>query len=127
MNFLKKIPSLILFIIVLFFVSSALIKFLYGGPVNGYLDEDQKKHSVTNAIQVNVLNACGEDGLASQARRYLRARGFDVVEIGNYKETIEKSRVVDRLGDIRSAQKLAYTMGIEDSLIHRDIDYFPLS
>lgn len=103
-------------------LASLIIKVANRGPVDGSLDEDQRKFAVAEAIQVNVLNACGESGLADNARKYLRMRGFDVVEIGNYKDIIEKSIVIDRIGDIRSSQKVAFTMGINDSLITSQID-----
>ncbi len=34
-------------------------------------------------IQVNVLNACGAEGIAKQVTGFLRARGYDVPEYGN--------------------------------------------
>ncbi len=50
-------------------------------------------------IQVEVLNGCGEQGIGQVAMRYLRKKGFDVVNIDNadhfeYRETI----VLDRRG-----------------------------
>ncbi len=50
-------------------------------------------------IQVEILNGCGERGIGQEVMRFLRARGFDVVHIGNadhfaYRETI----VLDRSG-----------------------------
>lgn len=43
--------------------------------------------------EIQVLNSCGVNGAAGQARDYLRKKGFDVVEVGNdswwnYEETV---------------------------------------
>ncbi len=75
------------------------------------------------AIQMEILNGCGVDGVAMDILNYMRARGFDVVEIGNYTSfEIERSQVVDRVGDSISAAKVAYALGIADSCIVTDID-----
>ena len=74
-------------------------------------------------IQVNVLNGSGRSHVALRFTDYLRARKFDVVHIDNYQDTnVLRSFLVDRVGDSLSAQKLAYALGIEDSLIRRDVD-----
>lgn len=74
------------------------------------------------AIQINVLNACGVDGLAAKAKEYLRQRGFDVVEIGNYSEVLNHSMVCDRIGDAKSAHKVAYALGISSKSIISQVD-----
>ncbi len=73
-------------------------------------------------IQISVLNACGVDGLASKTREYLRRRGYDVVEIGNYPEVLDQSIICDRTGDFTSAEKVAFAMGIQDSCIVTEPD-----
>jgi hypothetical protein len=73
-------------------------------------------------IQVNVLNACGKTGLASEVKTYLLERGFDVVEIGNYSGEMENSVIIDRIGDSLSSKKVAYAMGIQDAYVTSDID-----
>ena len=73
-------------------------------------------------IQLTILNACGISGLAAEARDYLRNRGYDVVEIGNYPEVINNSIICDRTGNNDSANKIAFAMGIPDSLIVSDTD-----
>ena len=109
-------------LLLLLLLTSAIIKFSNTSNVDGRLDNPNLKNSVSEAIQVNVLNACGESGIADKTRKYLRMRGFDIVEIGNYREELEKSIVIDRLGDIRSAQKVAFCVGVNDSLITSEID-----
>jgi len=100
-------------------VSSFALKIIANNRTTGDLELE---NTVAESIQVNVLNACGEKGLAGKTRKYLRNNGFDVVEIGNYNLELEKSIIIDRLGDKRSALKTAYALGIEDSLVYSNID-----
>ncbi len=63
-------------------------------------------------ITVLVLNGCGVDGVGLKTTRFLRARGYDVLEFKNadsfdYAETI----VVDRTGDLVSAAALGRLLG----------------
>lgn len=78
-------------------------------------------------IQLDVLNGCGVSGAATAVRDYLRARGYDVVEMRNYKSfDVEATLVVDRTGDSRTAEKVAYALGVSKSRIIHQInpDYF---
>lgn len=73
-------------------------------------------------IQVNVLNACGADGVAKQVTEFLRARKFDVPEYGNARHVEPHSTVIDRVGDSLSALKVAYALGIPRERVVTDID-----
>jgi hypothetical protein len=78
-------------------------------------------------IQIDVLNGCGASGAATTFTGYLRARGFDVVEISNYKSfDMKETLVVDRTGDGTAAEKVAYALGVgKDHIIHQiNRDYF---
>jgi hypothetical protein len=78
-------------------------------------------------IQIDVLNGCGVPGAATGVRDYLRARGYDVVELRNYKSfDVDESLVVDRTGESQAAEKVAYALGIRRARIVRQInpDYF---
>ncbi|ARA94596.1 MAG: LytR family transcriptional regulator [Bacteroidetes bacterium] len=89
--------------------------------------EDNPAHLVGEIIQVEVRNACGIDGLAAETTRYLRRRGFDVVEVGDHTSfDLEHSLVVDRVGDPAAAQKVANALGISADYIVQDInlDYY---
>lgn len=92
-------------------------------PVSGEIDRPDMLVRKGERIQVNVLNGSGKSRVALRFTDYLRARKFDVVHIDNYKDTnVLRSCLVDRVGDSLSAKKLAYALGIDDSLIRRDID-----
>ncbi len=74
-----------------------------------------------NSIQVQVLNASGNDGMALRLTDFLRSRGYDVVDIGNAAGTA-RTAVVDRSGKPGAATGLAEAMGLKDPLIRRQID-----
>ncbi len=78
-------------------------------------------------IQLDVLNGCGASGAATTFTAYLRARGFDVVDIRNYKTfDVEHSLVIDRTGNEENARKVAYALGIAGENIVQQInqDYY---
>src|SRR6185503_15869973 len=66
-----------------------------------------------NQITVNVWNASGRKGLAYQLTKYLRKSGFDVVDWGTYSAQQLPTRVVDRKGNILSAQSVATALGVD--------------
>ena len=90
---------------------------------------DTERYGVTagEIIQMDVLNGCGAAGAATAFTGYLRARGFDVVEIRNYKTfDVEESLVIDRTGNLKNAEKVAYALGISKRNIVQQLnqDYY---
>lgn len=90
---------------------------------------DAGKAGVTpgEIIQVDVLNGSGLQGAAGSCTSYLRARGFDVVEARNYKTSdVNESLVIDRVGNMKNAEKVAYALGIKKNNIVQQLnhDYF---
>jgi len=78
-------------------------------------------------IQIDLLNGCGVSGAASKFTNYLRARGYDVVEMKNYKTfDVKESLVIDRSGNVETAKKVAYALGVKEKNIIQQInhDYF---
>ena len=77
-------------------------------------------------IQVEVLNGCGERGIGQLAMRYLRERGFDVVNIDNadhfdYRESV----VLDRRGTngpSEAARAVGNALGTQHVLLQRNED-----
>ena len=68
---------------------------------------------VGGVIQLEVLNGCGADGLASAMQGYLRGRGFDVVASGNHSSfDVQKTIIVDRIGDDHAALEVAKALGL---------------
>jgi hypothetical protein len=82
---------------------------------------------VPGVIQLDVLNGCGAPGAAMSCTAYLRSRGFDVVEMRNYKTfDLPTSLVIDRTGNRANAERVAYALGIKPSNIVQQInqDYY---
>ena len=62
-------------------------------------------------VKVHVVNATRVRGLARRATRALRARGFDVVEVGTTAEQRDSTLVLDRSGHPDWARRAARAMG----------------
>jgi len=74
-------------------------------------------------VRVEVLNGCGTPGLAKKVTDFLRIKGFDVVNVGNaenfeFPETI----VVDRVGEMSNAWKVARAIGVNNVIQQQDVD-----
>jgi hypothetical protein len=91
-------------------------------PVETIVDEELARSKSETTIQLNILNGCGEPGIAAETKDYLRERGFDVVEIGNTQYPVARSYVRDCVGDMISARNVAYAAGIPESMIVVDVD-----
>ncbi len=109
-------------LIVIVMLSSFVNRVVISPPVDANIEEGIEASENETVIQVNVLNACGETGLAAKVKEFMRLRGFDVVEIGNFPSSEEKSYVLDRVGDMGSARKVAYAIGVPDSMVVSSID-----
>ena len=80
-----------------------------------------------STIQLDVLNGCGAAGAAVQFTSYLRGRGYDVVEVRNYKTfDLSESLVIDRVGNMQNAERVAYALGIRKQNILQQMnpDYY---
>ena len=71
------------------------------------------KKILSKPVQVEVLNGCGIAGAADKVTNFLRSRKIDVVQMGNYKTfDIDESIVIDRKGNIKTAEHIADALGI---------------
>ena len=71
-------------------------------------------------ITVEVLNACGVQGLANEITQYLRNQNFDVVNVGNYEGgfDLEQTLVLDRVSSANVyAKKVAKVVGVPSNQI----------
>ncbi len=83
--------------------------------------------SASDIIQVEVLNGCGISGVADRMTDYLRSKDFDVVNIGNYiSYDVDESMVIDRIGNMANAYKVAKSLGIKNENVIQQLnkDYF---
>lgn len=82
---------------------------------------------IHRAIQLDVLNGCGVRGVGLKLTNYLRTAGFDVVESKNYKVfNVPQTLVIDRVGNLTAARRVAAALGIADNNIIQQInpDYY---
>ena len=78
-------------------------------------------------IQLDVLNGCGAKGAGVKFTTFLRSNGFDVVEMKNYKTfNVAQTLVVDRVGDLTLARRVAAALGVAEKNVVQQInqDYF---
>lgn len=111
----------------LFLVGSLIVRLFIYPPVSTQAQDVSTGKTVV--IQLNILNGNGTNGIARQTMDFLRARGFDVVEIENYTDSsgkvfhnVQESFVIDRLGDTAAAAAVAASLGIPPARISKGID-----
>ncbi len=69
-------------------------------------------------VQVEVLNGCGEPGIAGRVTQFLRDHDFDVVSSGNYVDFEQaQSLVIDRVGNREAALRVAAILGIDEAYV----------
>lgn len=77
---------------------------------------------VGDILQVEVRNGAGIPDLALGMREFLRDQGFDVVATGNHSSfDVEHSIVVDRVGDLEAAKKIAASLGLPEDRVTQEI------
>lgn len=75
-------------------------------------------HVNSKSITVEVLNGTDEKKIASTVREFLIFNEFDVVKVDNYKTSaIEKTIIIDRVGDLKKAFKVANALGVNEKLV----------
>ncbi|MGE3802156.1 MAG: LytR C-terminal domain-containing protein [Candidatus Kapaibacterium sp.] len=114
------VPILLLLLIPLGY--GLLERNVFRPKVDPTVDRRHMRVHADEHIQINVVNACGADGVAKKFSEFLRARKFDVPEYGNAEEVRFQSMVIDRVGDSVSAQKVAYALGIPSERVVTEID-----
>lgn len=78
----RKIISFALFLLGLFSI------FYLISVADKLIRSAKREEKDYSSIRVQVLNAGSETGMARKVASFLRAKGFDVVDIGNTKDTI---------------------------------------
>ena len=75
------------------------------------------------SLQVEVLDGAGNMKAAQRVTNFLRARGYDVVEMKKNSEGIEeRSIIIDRSGNLEAAKKMASSMGIPPDKVFQKVD-----
>jgi hypothetical protein len=107
--------------------ATAVVVMVWSFVNRTFIDPPVKPETVQggkpHTIQLDVLNGSGISKLSQRFTDYLRARGFDVVEMGNYKDSkVEKTRVIDRVGKSTAAQQVAEALGVPKDRVVQEID-----
>ena len=89
---------------------------------------DQPSELIGSIIQLEVLNGCGESGIANNFTNLLRNNGFDVVEVGNFERfDVENTFVISRSSAFNNANRVANALGVsEENIIREESDDFYL-
>jgi hypothetical protein len=88
---------------------------------------EQAPQKPSRVIQLDVLNGCGVKGIGIKFTNYLRTRGFDVVEMKNYKTFhVPHTLVVDRIGNLQTAKQVAKALGVSEKNVIQQLnpDYY---
>lgn len=81
------------------------------------------KQQAAGYIQIEVLNGCGVAGVADKFTNFLRVNKFDVIQSGNYSSfDVDKSMVIDRMGNMANAEKAALMLGIKKEYVIQQIN-----
>jgi hypothetical protein len=84
--------------------------------------DDDATALVSGYIQVEVRNGCGVDDLGAGLRRFLRAQGFDVVQVENHSRfDVAESHVIDRAGNLDAARQVAAALGLPPERVRQDL------
>lgn len=75
---------------------------------------EERSRLISEIIQIEVLNGCGENGIANAYTGVLRKNGFDVVETGNFENfNLPETIVISRSGIMDNAERVAMALGVD--------------
>ena len=86
------------------------------------LRKNSYEQKTGHRIQIEVLNGCGERFVAKMYQDFLRYEGFDVMDARNSNSKYKNTTIYIHRGDTKMATYLSSVIGINDSLILKDID-----
>jgi hypothetical protein len=69
-------------------------------------------------LRVEILNASGKKDLASQVTRFLRKKGFDVINYGTYTGAGKQTKIVNCSRSLESARTVRAVLGLNALEIH---------
>lgn len=105
-------------------LGAVVVVFVASGLYKGCAEPVDARRAINSTdligdyIQVEVLNGCGEPGLASAMTDYLRKRGFDVVSNGNFERfDVERTHVLNRVDDPAPVRQVSRALGLSETSI----------
>jgi calcineurin-like phosphoesterase len=127
-NYSLNIFIVLLALLTIYLLYNFLKRATTDQPEEKPLTVDTTLHSLTRqpsseTLQIDVQNGSGIQGIAGKVMEYLRANGFDVVEMGNFATSdIKTSMVIDRAGNMRNAKRVAQNLGISEKYVIQQIN-----
>lgn len=104
----------------------SLVSNFFASPNERPVSMQPKPTDLKNEIiTVEVLNACGVQGLANDITQFLRNNNFDVVNVGNYPGgfDLEQTFIFDRVSlNGIYAQKVGKVLGVDEKQIAPQLD-----
>ena len=115
-----ELGILFLFVVVAGYIASFTVQI-----TRGYSSE---KSPVEYFINLQVLNGCGEKGLANKLANRIEVAvekplALRVIDTGNFDNFgVEKTFIISRSSDLSAANLLADQLGLEGAVTYREID-----
>lgn len=114
-NILLNIIIVVLVLLILFLGYALIIQ------ISNSLSKDEKIEKeviLPGQVQIEVLNGCGVAGVADRFTEFLRSKGFDVVNKGNYSSfDVDNTLVIDRSNNPEKAFMVAEIIAVNKSRI----------
>ena len=122
-SFLYFCSLLIAVIVILFF------KFYFGFSNTNSLHLSNS-NSILKKADVEILNGCGEEGVAKLYTNFLRDLNYDVVSIENAKDKYGKNNfdheyskiIINKKNKLRAAYEMSLKIGIDKENIKKNYD-----
>ena len=125
-NYILNISIIVISALCIYLAYSMIMNTSGSGSRGDIKTGDTTKKQVTNqpnlSIQINILNATGENRIGARFRDFLKLKGFDVVDMGNYKAEVEKTMVLDIIGDMNKAKRVADAVGVSHRNVIQQLD-----
>ncbi len=75
------------------------------------------------SVRVEILNGCGQAGVARRAKAYLRDEGYDILSIGDARGLFAETIIVERLSPANvNARSLARTLRLNEKSVTQSLD-----
>ena len=123
-NLFLNIAIFVLTSVIIYMLYSIFIKVSNNIHHSNFQNNEQ---TTSNIIQLEILNGCGVAGISDRFTDYLRSNNYDVVKTGNYfSYNVDESLVIDRIGNMANAFKVAKSLGIKNENVIQQLnkEYF---
>lgn len=116
-NILLNVIIIILSLFIIYMSYSIYIKM---SKKDAQIEPEVKNQTMSEIIQVEVLNGSGFPDLTDKAADFLRLKKFDVVSKGNYESfDVLETLIIDRSGNKANAEAVAKALGVKTKIIQQ--------